>query len=110
MRFEPADMNAMAYPQLPPSHFMNALGIRFILPIHRSAESTFFDALQTGAGTYFRTAALAVRTYVDGYRTVVEAAKTAEPDKLVLDSFKSEMVLGRHLEAVLSEHPFAAPT
>lgn len=110
MRFEPADMNAMAYPQLPPSHFMNALGIRFILPIHRSAESTFFDALQTGAGTYFSTAALAVRTYVDGYRTVVEEAKAAEPDKLVLDSFKSEMVLGRHLEAVLSEHPFAEPT
>ena len=37
MRMEPA-MSSLAYPHLPPSHFMNAQGIRFILPILRSAE------------------------------------------------------------------------
>jgi hypothetical protein len=110
MRFEPADMNAMAYTHLPPSHFMNAQGIRFILPIHRSAEDAFFEALKGGAGTYFQKAAAKVCAYVDGYRKIVEEAKASEPDKLVLDQFASELVLGRHLEAVLSEHPFAAPT
>jgi hypothetical protein len=110
MRFEPADMNAMAYSHLPPSHFMNAQGIRFILPVHRAAEAAFFDALQGGAGSYFQEAATKVRAYVDGYRTIVEEAKANEPDKLVLDKYTSEIVLGRHLEAVLSEHPFAEPS
>lgn len=110
MRFEPADMRAMAYPHLAPSHFMNAQGIRFILPLHRSAETAFFDALQGGAGNYFAQAAAKVRSYVDGYRKIVEEAKRSEPDKLVLDAYSSELVLGRHLEAVLSEHPFAEPS
>ncbi|MBL8324041.1 MAG: hypothetical protein JNJ89_03685 [Rubrivivax sp.] len=109
MRFEPADMRAMAYTHLPPSHFMNAQGIRFILPVHRSAEGAFFDALQGGAGTYFQQAATKVREFVGGYREIVEEAKRDEPAKLVLDAYSSELVLGRHLEAVLSEHPFAEP-
>ena len=110
MRFEPAEMNAMAYTHLPPSHFMNAQGIRFILPVHRSAEGAFFDALQRGAGTYFQQAATKVRQFVDGYREIVEEAKAGEPEKLILDKYTSELVLGRHLEAVLSEHPFAQPS
>ena len=110
MRFEPAAMDATAYPQLPPSHFMNAQGVRFILPVHRSAEGAFFDALEGGAGSYFKEAATKVRAFVDGYRKIVEEAKANEPDKLVLDQYASEIVLGRHLEAVLSEHPFAEPS
>ena len=61
MRFEPGEIDELAFPHLPPSHFMNALGIRFILPIFRSAETAFFDALQTGAGSYHQTAATTVR-------------------------------------------------
>jgi hypothetical protein len=77
---------------------------------HRSAEAAFFDALQGGAGTYFQQAATKVRTFVDGYREIVEEAKASEPEKLVLDQYASEIVLGRHLEAVLSDHPFAEPS
>ena len=45
-----------------------------------------------------------------GDRDRVEALKQADPDDLlVLDAYTSEMVLGRHLEAVLSAHPFAEP-
>ena len=89
---------------------MNAQGIRFILPILRSAEEAFFEALETGAGTYHSSAATAVREFVGEYRDRVEALKQADPDDLlVLDAYTSEMVLGRHLEAVLSAHPFAEP-
>jgi hypothetical protein len=110
MRMEPGEMGTLAYPQLPPRHFMNAQGIRFILPILRSAEDAFFEALETGAGTYHSSAAAAVRQYVDDYRDRVETLKADDPDDLlVLDAYTSEMVLGRHLEAVLSAHPFAEP-
>jgi hypothetical protein len=88
---------------------MNAIGIRFILPIFRSAETAFFDALQTGAGSYHQTAAATVREAVDNYRSRVNELKESDPGALVLDAYKSELVLGRHLEAVLSEHPFAEP-
>jgi hypothetical protein len=110
MRMEPGNMSSLAFPHLPPSHFMNAQGIRFILPILRSAETAFFDALETGAGTYHASAATAVRQYVGDYRDRVDALKQDDPDDmLVLDSYVSEMVLGRHLEAVMSAHPFAEP-
>jgi hypothetical protein len=89
---------------------MNAQGIRFILPILRSAETAFFDALETGAGTYHSTAASTVRNFVGEYRDRVDALKEDDPDDLlVLDSYTSEMVLGRHLEGVMSAHPFAEP-
>jgi hypothetical protein len=110
MRMEPGDMATLAQPQLPPSHFMNAQGIRFILPILRSAETAFFEALETGAGTYHSSAATTVREFVGDYRDRVEALKEDDPDDLlVLDAYTSEMVLGRHLEAVMSAHPFAEP-
>ncbi len=110
MRFEPGNMNALAFPHLPPSHFMNAQGVRFLLPVLRSAETAFFDALERGAGSYHQSAAQSVRTFIDGYRTRVDELKVADPNALILDSYRSEMVLGRHLEAVLSQHPFAEPT
>lgn len=111
MRFEPGRIDSLAFPHLPPSHFMNAVGIRFILPVLRSAETAFFDALGTGAGTYHQIAAAKVRGFVDNYRNRVDELKESDPDDdLVLDAYKSELVLGRHLEAVLSEHPFAEPT
>ena len=110
MRMEPGDIATLAQPQLPPSHFMNAQGIRFILPILRSAETAFFDALEIGAGTYHSSAAATVREFVGDYRDRVEALKEDDPDDLlVLDAYTSEMVLGRHLEAVMSAHPFAEP-
>jgi hypothetical protein len=110
MRMEPGDMATLAHPQLSPSHFMNAQGIRFILPILRSAEAAFFEALETGAGTYHSRAAATVREFVNDYRDRVEALKEDDPDDLlVLDAYMSEMVLGRHLEAVMSAHPFAEP-
>jgi hypothetical protein len=109
IRFEPGEIDELAFPHLPPSHFMNALGIRFILPIFRSAETAFFEALQTGAGSYHQTAATTVREAVDRYRGRVNELKESDPGALVLDAYKSELVLGRHLEAVLSEHPFAEP-
>ncbi|MGH8701960.1 MAG: hypothetical protein ACREVR_12415, partial [Burkholderiales bacterium] len=110
MRFEPGEIDSLAFPHLPPSHFMNALGIRFILPIFRSAETAFFEALGTGAGSYHQIAAAKVRGFIDNYRDRVDELKESDPQALVLDAYKSEMVLGRHLEAVLSEHPFSEPT
>lgn len=48
--------------------------------------------------------------YVGDYRDRVDGLKEDDPDDmLVLDSYTSEMVLGRHLEAVMSAHPFAEP-
>ena len=88
---------------------MNAQGIRFLMPVLRSAETAFFDALERGAGAYHSSAAQSVRKFVDAYRKRVEELKVAEPTALVLDSYRSEIVLGRHLEGVLSQHPFAEP-
>ncbi len=109
MRFEPGALTSLPFPHLPPSHFMNAVGVRFTLPVLASAEESFFDALETGAGSYHRDAAKAVRQTVDNYRTEVERLKREDPGGLVLDRYSSQLVLGSHLEAVLSHHPFAEP-
>ena len=109
MRFEPGDLRRLPFPHLPPSHFMNAVGVRFTLPVLASAEDGFFDALESGAGSYHREAANTVRQTVDNYRAEVERLKREDPSGLILDHYSSQLVLGRHLEAVLSHHPFAEP-
>jgi hypothetical protein len=109
MQLEPGKVNTLPFPHLAPSHFMNAVGVRFTLPVLRAAEDAFFDALEEGAGSYHRDAADGVRKAVSDYRDVVELLKRDDPKGLILDSYSSQFVLGRHLEAVLSEHPFAEP-
>lgn len=109
MRFEPGDVSSLPFPHLPPSHFMNTPGVRFTLPVLASAEEAFFAALEEGAGTFYQDAANAVRETVENYRVEVERLKRDDPSGLVLDRYSSQLILGRHLEAVLSEHPFADP-
>jgi hypothetical protein len=111
MRFEPnTNTSSLPFPHLPPAHFMNALGIRFILPVLDTAEDAFFEAMETGAGTYYSESAARARQYVESYRERVEQLKADGSPELILDQYTSELVLGRHLEAVLSEHPFAEPS
>jgi hypothetical protein len=110
IQLEPGRVNTLPFPHLAPSHFMNAVGVRFTLPVLPTAEDAFFDALEEGAGSYHRDAADGVRKAVSDYRDLVELLKRDDPSGLVLDSYSSQLVLGRHLEAVLSQHPFAEPS
>ena len=105
--FEPNSAMELPYPELPRSHFLNSTGIRFVLPIQRESEDAFFDAMDEGGNTYYRQSANGVRARTDDYRARIEALKSERAESLILDSYTRQMVLGRHLEAVMSNHPFS---
>jgi hypothetical protein len=102
--FEPGRMDALAYPDYPADHFVNSPGVRFFLPIIRTAEVNFFDTL-TACGTF------QVRVSVEAARNAVAAARAriqAAPNGVErIDQFATEMVLGEHIEAVMSQHDHA---
>ena len=78
--------------------------VRLVLPVNRSAEQSCFDSL-ANADDYHAAAAQDVRDFVQAYRKRLEELKGAGLDRL--DQYSRDMVLGRHVEAVLSHHPFA---
>jgi len=106
IHFEANSANNLPYPEFSRSHFMNSSGIRFILPIKRTAEDAFFESLGKNGNDYYRTSANKVREFTDKYRERVEDLKSTSPDSLILDDYTREIVIGRHLEAVMSKHPF----
>jgi hypothetical protein len=107
MHFEANLAPGLPYPEFSRSHFMNSSAIRFILPIIRGAEDAFFEALENNGSTYYKESAKKVREFTDAYRKRVEDLKEIDSPLLVLDEYTREMIMGRHLEAVLSNHPFA---
>ncbi|MGB6231735.1 MAG: hypothetical protein WBF53_16585 [Litorimonas sp.] len=104
MTFEQPELETLPYPEYPPTHFMNVSNVRMVFPIHRSGEDAFFDSLAS-ADAYHKDAADGVREFVGQYREVLNSAPggVMEP----LDSYSRTMVLGQHIEAVLSNHAFA---
>lgn len=92
-----------------PNHFLNALFARLFLPIYRSAEQSFFeiingmneDRVSEPINFSFYKTAEEIRDSVQKYRAIIKA----EP--FVLDTFDTEIVIGHHKEAVISNYQFA---
>lgn len=107
MQFDYNRSNNLPFAEYSRSHFMNAPGIRFILPIIRSAEDVFFDNIRRNGNNYYESAITEVKDYTNNYRDKIEEFRTSDPEKLILDKYSRDIVLGRHYEAVMSNHPFA---
>ncbi len=108
-----ASLQTLIYPDLPPDHFLNSPSARLFLPIKRSAEKSFFEILAQiddkilSPGTDFYYTAKRIRDSVENYRSEIERRRSLDPSQLVLDNFDTEIVIGRHLEAVLSHFEFS---
>lgn len=108
---EPGTANALLERNRSPYHFLNADAVRFFLPIHEHSEAAFFEAVSNTVDSQWRDMFDEVKDYVDQQRKLVNQmrARMNDDDKrqLTLDTYDSEIVLGRHLESVLSNHPFS---
>ncbi len=107
MQFDTNRANNLPFAEYSRSHFMNSPGIRFILPVIRTAEDVFFETIRSNGNNYYESAITEIKTYTDDYRTRIEEFKISSPENLILDKYTREIILGRHFEAVLSNHPFA---
>ena len=109
---EPGTANALLELGKSPYHFLNADAIRFFLPVHTHSEEAFFEAVGNSVDSDWREMFDEVKDYIDQQRSLVEKMRERmSPDdikQLTLDEYDSEIVLGRHLESVLSNHPFSA--
>jgi hypothetical protein len=107
MALESEDMADLPFRELPPDHFMNTPGARFFLPIQKGAEKLFFDTLERTGHDYYNDSAATIREQLNDFREQIEEWTENDAPELVLDTFTTEMVIGHHLEAVLSETEFA---
>ncbi len=107
---EPAPPESLVADGLSPFHFLNVDAVRFFLPIHEASEGAFFEAVGHTLDNSWRQLFAKVKTYIGSQRTKVkemtERMNDADRKALTLDEYDSELVLGRHLEAVLSRTPF----
>ena len=100
---EPADLRGLYEDVLSPCHFLNVHAVRFFLPIRPGAEAVFFDVMEKVLDPQWRSLFHTVHGYIRDQR---EAFHALHEDGLTLDTYESELVLGRHLEAVLSQTEF----
>ena len=107
---EPADPSHLAADGLSPYHFLNVNAIRFFLPIHKGSEAAFFEAVGNTMDADWAALFEKVKEYIDTQRNLValmtERMNDEDMAQLTLDKYKSELVLGQHLEAVLSQTKF----
>jgi len=97
MEFEPVAMDLLAYPDFEADHFVNSIWVRLFLPVNNNAEQVFFDAL-TACGTFqTRASVTQALTQVNATRQRLQANG---PD--LIDTFTTQMVIGDHIEAVMS--------
>jgi len=98
LSFESERIEELPYPDFPADHFVNSPAVRAFLPVIRTAEDNFFDALAACGSFETATAVKAARDRIATQRD----ALIANPQ--VLDQFTTEMVIGEHIEAVMSTH------
>ncbi|MEP3330426.1 hypothetical protein [Sedimentitalea sp.] len=107
---EPAKPEHLAADGLSPFHFLNVVAVRFFLPIHEGSEEAFFEAVSNTLDSDWKQLFAKVESYIDLQRgkveTMTKRMSEADIQELTLDSYSSELVLGRHLEAVLSKTTF----
>jgi hypothetical protein len=95
-------MNALEFLDFPADHFVNSPAVRYFLPIIPTTEETFFDTL-TACGIFD------IRTAVEIGQAAVDKARDRFKNNATeqLDQFSTEMVIGEHIEAVMSNHDHA---
>lgn len=101
---EPCDVNSLYANELSPYHFLNVNAVRFFLALKPDAEAVFFDTMRKVVDTNWRALFDKVEKYISSQRTKFNALPD---DKKRLDTYNSELILGRHLEAVLSNKTFS---
>lgn len=101
---EPCNIDALYEDVLSPYHFLNVQAVRFFLPLNPGAEKIFFDTMRNVIDSTWRGLFNTVEKYINDQRS--EFLELPQ-NKLLLDSYDSELVLGRHLEAVLSNKTFS---
>ena len=101
---EPCDIEALYENVLSPYHFLNVQAVRFFLPINVGAEAIFFDTMRNVVDPNWRSLFDTVEQYITDQRKKFKELPEA---KRLIDSYDSELILGRHLEAVLSNKEFA---
>jgi hypothetical protein len=99
IEFEPARMDSLAFPDYPADHFVNSPGVRFFLPVIHVAENTLFDTLAACGTFQARASVVNAQNAIAAERARLQGNG---PDQL--DRFATEMVLGEHIEAVMSHH------
>lgn len=108
---EPASPQGLVDDGLSPYHFMNVNAVRFFLPIHEGSEEAFFEAVSNATDNQWTDLFNRVKTYINGQREIVglmhDRMNAEDARQLTLDQYDSELILGRHLESVLSNHPFS---
>ena len=113
LQMEPADPTSLGAEGRSPYHFMNVRGARFFLPLRSAAEGAFFDLTNAMVDAEWIKLFETVRDYVTKERILVArlnaSQQAADRRQIELDSYSSELVLGHHLEAVLSNHDFRVP-
>ena len=107
IQFESQPLPNLIFKHLAPDHFMNCPGIRFFLPIHQNALDLFFDTLNKAGYSAYTSNAKKVRKHLEAIQDKITAWKANDPDKLRLDQFNTEIMIGKHLEAVLSQYDFS---
>lgn len=103
--YESQPMDRLPYPQLPPDHFMNCPAIRFFLPISENAEALLFETLAQSGQTYHEAGVEKVRRMLEEARALAQSVSPGGTKPI--DSFPTEIIIGRHLEAVLSHSEFS---
>ena len=101
---EPCGIEALYENVLSPYHFLNVQAVRFFLPLNVGAEAIFFDTMRNVVDPTWRSLFNTVEKYINEQR---EEFKELPEEKRLIDSYDSEFILGRHLEAVLSNKTFA---
>lgn len=107
---EPGNYDTASSSGLSAYHFLNVDAVRFFLPIHEGAEKTFFDVVNNTADEQWRDLFQSVGNYIEQQQKLIklirERLSADDKEQLTLDQYKSELILGRHLESVLSKHAF----
>ncbi|WP_319405241.1 hypothetical protein [uncultured Desulfosarcina sp.] len=101
---EPCSINDLYATVLSPYHFLNVQAVRFFLPINVGAEAIFFDTMRKVVDPTWRSLFNTVERYIKDQRNKFMELNEA---KRLIDRYDSELILGRHLEAVLSNKAFA---
>ena len=100
MIVEPCDVSDMYETELSPYHYLNVTAIRLFLVVREGAEDIFFDSLNKSVDADMRSLFTTVHNYILAQKELLGGLKEE------IDSYSKEIILGEHLESVLSKQSF----
>lgn len=96
---EPVAMNALAYPDFEANHFINSTWVRLFLPIPKACEQNLQDVFAAFGTAQAQNSLAQAIARVDAIR-----ARLAQNGPDALDAFSTELIIGEHVEGVMSDH------